>query len=71
MKTLAVDGSPAAFARAGDSVDVTLTDGADTVRKNPEPMNCEAPTYTNRYKLNLLGKCCPCGLPLRRSQTAT
>ena len=32
VKTLAVDGAPAALAMAGDSADVSLTDGADTVR---------------------------------------
>ena len=32
VKTLAVDGAPAALAIAGDAADVSLTDGADTVR---------------------------------------
>ena len=35
VKTLAVDGAPAALAIAGDSADVSLTDGADTVRTSP------------------------------------
>ncbi len=35
VKTLAVDGAPAALAIAGDSADVSLTDGADTVRWKP------------------------------------
>ena len=46
VKTLAVDGAPAAFARAGDSVDVTLTDGADTVRWSMLRRCCPRPVVT-------------------------